>query len=437
MKHIRDLLKKQRDGYEIEGWEMLDFIRGINSEEVSETQLAAYLMGVQLRGMTGKELVSMTAGVSDSGSMLKWDGVAMPVVEKYSSGGVGDFTSLVLAPILSACGVCFPIYSIRGLGYLGGALDKLSAIPGYSVEPNIEEFQKRVIKVGCGIASASTEIAPVDGKIFKVADEVGCAQSEHIMAVSIVAKKLATGAKNIVYDLKVGTSTFLPTIEKAKSLGSKLVGISKALGLNSSVVISDMNQPLAYNMGSALELRETVDYLSNVRKNSRFDEVVFAIGAQLLVHAGVSPSTIEAEGLIKQKLENGEALYKFSEMVKAFGGPADFVEKYGEYLPAAPIIRPVFPNKASYIHGYNTREFGQILTILGGGRKDYEDEINYSVGVSDVAPISAEVDHSKPIAVIHAQTEADFAEAEEQLKKSVNTNPASVASSKAVLDILK
>lgn len=437
MKHIRDLIIKQRDGYEIEGWEMLDFVRGITSGEVADASIAAYAMGVFLRGATGKELVSLTKGISDSGLVIKWEGFDNPIVDKHSTGGVGDLTSLVLVPILAACGVSVPLLSGRGLGYAGGTLDKLDSIPGFISQPDLDTFQKVVKNVGCAISGQTFELTPADRRIYRIADSVACAQAEDLIVASIVSKKLSGGADNIIYDVKTGNGAFLNSYAAAKKMAAKLTGVTKACGVRSVACITDMNQPLSYTMGNSLEVREAVDFLTNVRRNVRLNEVVLKLGSELLMQAGVAKNLLNAEDVLKEAIESGAGAEKFGKMIAELGGPNDFIDKFGDHLPIAPVIKPVYPDKKGNIHAIDTKEFGRSLLVLGGARKNFEEELDYSVGVSDIAPISAAVDEQRPIAVVHAKSEDDFEAAAAQIRGAVTVASMPVSASQPILETIK
>lgn len=434
MKHIRNIVKKQRDGYEIEGWEMKDFIRGITSGEVSDSSIAAYLMGVYLRGMTGKELCSYTASISESGLRIDWEGLDKPVVDKYSTGGVGDLVSLVLVPLLASCGVYFPLYSGRGLGYAGGTLDKLDSIPGYISQPDLDQFQKVVREVGCAIAGQSLELVPADRRIYRIADEVTCGQAEDIIVASMVAKKLACGASNLVFDIKTGNGAFSSSYSGAQAMSKKIVKLAKACGVKATAFITDMNQPLSYTMGNALEIKETIDYLKDGRRNPRLHEIVMDLGQELLMISGVVSDQKAAEALMLEAITNGSALEKFGKMVSALGGPEDFIEKFEDHLPLAAVIKPVYPEESGKIHSIDTKEFGRVMITLGGARMSFDETLDYSVGVSDIAAIATEVNNEVPIAVVHAKTEEDFELAKAQILSCVEIANGSINECQAVLE---
>jgi len=437
MQHFKDIIAKQRDGYEVEDWELVDFIRGVASGDVSDSQIAAYTMAVFLRGMTGGEMVILTKAMRDSGKVLDWSELDGPVVDKHSTGGVGDLTSLILAPLLAACGAYVPMVSGRGLGHTGGTLDKLDSIPGYQTDPEIATFKSVVTEVGCGIIGQTADLNPADKRIYAVRDDVSTVESEPLIVSSIISKKLAAGIPNLVLDVKTGNGAFMTSFSAAKKLATKLTGVAQSCGMHVSACITDMNQPLAYSAGNALEVREAVEFLTNTRRNSRLNEVVLKLATELLMHSKLTGDMMKAENEINFAIDSGKAAEKFGQMVAALGGPKDFVENYDKHLPKAPIIKPVYPDHRGIVHAIDTKKYGRSLVTLGGARRSMSDEIDYSVGLSDIAPISAEVDDDRPLAMVHARTEDEFEKAAEQIRASVTVEAMPVSASQPIIDTIK
>lgn len=436
MKHFRDIIVKQRDGYEVEDWEIVDFIRGIVSEDVTDSQIAAYTMAIFLRGMTGGEMVMLTKAMRDSGKVLTWE-VDGPVVDKHSTGGVGDLTSLILAPMLAATGGYVPMISGRGLGHTGGTLDKLDSIPGYNSIPSVEEFNKVVSDVGCAIVGQTTELNPADKRIYSVRDEVGTVESEGLIVSSIISKKSAAGVGNLVLDVKTGNGAFMRTYSAAKKLATKLTGVGQACGMNVSACITDMNQPLAYNAGNGLEVREAIEFLKNTKRNSRLNEVIMKLANELVIHSKIAPDIMKAEAMLEDVIENGQAAEKFEQMVAALGGPSDLLENTDKYLPTAPVVKPVYPDRKGFVHSIDTRAYGKTLVTLGGARKSAGADIDYTVGLENIAPISSQVNPDVPLATIHAKNESDWEKAAGEIKAAAVIETMPVSPSQAVLDTIK
>ena len=437
MQHFKDIIAKQRDGYEVEDWEIVDFIRGIASGDVSDAQIAAYTMAVYLRGMTGGEMVILTKALRDSGTVLEWNDLNGPVVDKHSTGGVGDLTSLILAPMLAACDAYVPMLSGRGLGHTGGTLDKLDSIPGYETMPSVDKFRDAVKEVGCAIVGQTEDLNPADKRIYAVRDEVSTIESEPLIVSSIISKKLAAGISNLVLDVKTGNGAFMTSYSAAKKLATKLAGVGQSCGLHVSACITDMNQPLAYSAGNALEVREAIEFLTNTKRNARLSEVVMKLATELAIHSKISSDIMKAETDLNYAIDSGMAAEKLGKMVAALGGPNDFVENYDKYLPKAPVIKPVYPDGKGYVHAINTKEYGRTLVILGGARRSMSDDPDHAVGLSDIAPISAEVDTDRPLAWIHARSEEEFEEAALHLKSAVSVETMPVSAGQPILDTIK
>ena len=437
MQNFKDIIAKQRDGYEVADWEIADFVKGIASGNVSNSQIAAYTMAIYLRGMTGGELVILTKAMRDSGVVFDWSNLDGPVVDKHSTGGVGDLTSLILAPTLAACGVYVPMLSGRGLGHTGGTLDKLQAIPGYQTEPGVDVLKKVVTEIGCAIVGQSDELNPADRRIYAVRDEVSTIESDALIVSSIISKKLAAGISNLVLDVKTGNGAFMTSYTAAKKLAVKLTGVAQACGIKSSACITDMNQPLAYSAGNGLEVKEAIEFLTNTRQNTRLKEVTIRLVSELLIHTGVCSNIICAEDKFNEAIDSGRAAEKFEKMVSALGGPSDILTKQDDYLPKAAVIKAVYPKEKGYIHAVDTKKFGRSLVMLGGSRKNMLSELDYSVGISEITPISSEVDETRPLAIVHAKNEDDYHAVANQIRESVTIAAMPVSPSQPIIDTIK
>ena len=355
----------------------------------------------------------------DSGEILNWAELDAPVVDKHSSGGVGDKVSLMLAPLLASCGVYVPMISGRGLGHTGGTLDKFDSIPGYNTSPDNDLFKKTVREVGCAIIGQTSNLAPADKKIYAVRDVCGTVESIPLITASILSKKLSAGLNCLVMDLKCGNGAFMDNFEDAQALARMIVKVANQAGTKTSALLTDMNQVLGYNVGNALEMREAVEYLQGQRRNERLHRVTIELCAELLCTAKLCQNHDEAVKKLQHSLDSGQALEIFARMVSALGGPTDFVEQYGKYLPQAQLIKPVFALKPGYVSAVKTREIGLSLIGLKGGRTHPEQKLDFATGFSDFCTLGTYVDDQTPLAFIHAQNEDDFALAAEQIRQAV------------------
>jgi thymidine phosphorylase len=376
-------------------------------------------MAIFLNGMTKDETTELTMAMRDSGDVLRWPDLDAPVVDKHSSGGVGDKISLMLAPMLAACGVYCPMISGRGLGHTGGTLDKFDSIPGYTTAPSNDLFHKTVKEVGCAIIGQTGNLAPADKKIYAIRDVCGTVESIDLITASILSKKLAAGLDCLVMDLKCGNGAFMDSLEHAEALASSIVRVANLAGTKTKAVITDMNSVLGHNVGNALEVAEAVQYLKGEQTDARTHEVTMALCKELLVLSQVVSSAAEAEDRLLHALHSGRALDKFAAMVAALGGSKDFCDKPWNYLPKAKIIRPVFADVAGYVDSMDTRGIGLSIIELKGGRRTPEQKLDYATGYSDFCQIGDFVDAKTPLAVVHAQTPEQYEQAAASLKRLV------------------
>jgi thymidine phosphorylase len=341
----------------------------------------------------------------DSGDVLRWD-MPGPVVDKHSTGGVGDCISLTLAPALAACGVFVPMVSGRGLGHTGGTLDKLESIPGYTVEQSEESFRAITREVGCAIVSASARIAPADKRLYAIRDVTASVESIDLITASILSKKLAAGLDVLVLDVKAGSGAFLPGADAARALARSLVDTANGAGCRTSALITDMDAPLAGVAGNAIEVAECLRTLTNARPNRDIVELTLALGAEVLVLAGVAADLAQGSDRIAQALQSGAAAERFARMVTAQGGPADLLENWVRYLPEAPVQRDVFADAAGLVASIDTRAVGLAVVTLGGGRRREGDVVDPSVGYSGLAAPGDPVGPNHPIGRVHATDDA-------------------------------
>jgi thymidine phosphorylase len=414
----QEVIVQKRDGKALPPDDIRRFIDGFTLGTVSHAQAAAFAMAVYFRDMTFDERVALTEAMRDSGSVLDWSDLDGPVVDKHSTGGVGDNVSLMLAPILAACGCYVPMISGRGLGHTGGTLDKFDAIPGYTTNPDNALLRKTVLEVGCAIIGQTDDLAPADRTLYAIRDVTGTVESIPLITASILSKKLAAGLDALILDVKAGSGAFMKTPEEARALAKSLVTVANGAGMKTGALITDMNEPLATAAGNALEVRNAVDFLTGVHQDPRLRDVVIELCAAALVLCGQHSDTQTAQAAATEALQTGLAAERFARMVTHLGGPADFIEAMDTHLATAPIIQDVFAKSSGTISDIDTRGVGMAVVALGGGRRNSSDEIDYSVGFDRLAGLGQKVDGKTPIARIHARDTTSAAEGAHRLLES-------------------
>ena len=408
----QELIRRKRDGASLSRQQVEDFIEGLTSGAVSEGQVAAFAMAVFFRGMSREEAVGLTLAMRDSGTVLRWD-LPGPVVDKHSSGGIGDNLSLMLAPMLAACGCFVPMISGRGLGHTGGTLDKLDSIPGYATQPGLDLFRKATREAGCAIIGQTADLAPADKRLYGIRDVTATVESVPLITASILSKKLAAGLGHLVLDVKMGSGAFMTRMADAEALAESLVDVANGAGLPTTALITDMSEPLAPCAGNALEVAHACEFLLNRRSDPRVMEITLALGAELLLSAGLAADAASARAQLAQALASGRAAEHFDRMVVALGGPRDFVSTHATHLAAAPIIRPVHADGEGVVSAIHTRELGVGVIELGGGRRVASDAIDHRVGLSQLLGKGARADRAQPLCLVHAADEDSFSRAAE------------------------
>lgn len=401
----QEFIRLKRDGKPLPVDAIRDFVRGITSGAVTEGQIAAFAMAVVLNGMSPDEAVALTLAMRDSGEVLTWD-LPGPVVDKHSTGGVGDNVSLMLAPIVAACGAYVPMISGRGLGHTGGTLDKMDAIPGYKSQPDNALFRKTVRDVGCAIIGQTGDLAPADKRFYGIRDVTATVESVPLITASILSKKLAAGLGALVLDVKSGNGAFMARARDASALAKSLVEVANGAGLPTTALVTDMNQPLASAAGNAVEVANAVGFLTGDARDRRLADVTLALAAEMLVSAGIARSRKDGLARAQEALDSGRAAERFGRMVAALGGPADFVKRYKSHLPKAPVERPVLAPAKGFVRAVETRALGLAVVALGGGRTRPQDDVDLAVGLTRLVPIGAEINPGEPLAIVHARTEA-------------------------------
>jgi thymidine phosphorylase len=415
----QEFIRRKRDGQPLDGDDIATFVRGIRDETVSEGQIAAFAMAVFFNGMAAEEAVALTLAMRDSGDVLSWPDIDRPVSDKHSTGGVGDNVSLMLAPIVAACGAAVPMISGRGLGHTGGTLDKMESIPGYRVMPENELFRRVVAEVGCAIIGQTGDLAPADKRFYGIRDVTATVESVPLITASILSKKLAAGLGSLVLDVKCGNGAFMATPEDAGELARSLVRVANGAGLPTSALITDMSQPLASAAGNAVEVENAVAFLTGERRDHALHQVTMALAAEMLVLSGCATETNEAAARAADALDSGRAAEFFARMVHALGGPSDILENRRTHLPHAPVIRPVKAGSSGHVGSIDTRGIGLAVVALGGGRLKASDSVDHAVGITEIVRCGNALSPGDPIAVIHARSESQADEAERRIRDAV------------------
>ncbi len=404
------------------------FAQGLADGSVTDAQAGAFAMGVCLNGLDGAGRAALTAAMRDSGKVLHWD-LDAPVLDKHSTGGVGDCVSLILAPALAACGVYVPMISGRGLGHTGGTLDKLDAIPGLRTTLTEDQFRQVVSKVGCAIVSASADIAPADKRLYAIRDVTATVESLDLITASILSKKLAAGLEGLVLDVKCGSGAFMKSADDARALALALVDTANATGCPTSALITDMSQPLAPSLGNALEVIDVMRVLTGAASGRLLDLTV-ALGGTLLEQAGMD----DGQAKIREAITTGAAAEKFGAMVCAMGGPVRFVEDWARFLPEAPVICEVTVPETGTVTAIDGEALGLTVVALGGGRQVETDIVDPAVGLSDVVSIGDAVHEGQPLARIHAARESQADAAEKAVRAAITIGDGLVTAPTLVLE---
>ncbi|MGV6851540.1 MAG: thymidine phosphorylase [bacterium] len=397
----QEIIRSKRNGETLSSADIQSFVEGIADLSVSEGQVAAFAMAVFFKGMAFEECRELTHSMMNTGQVLSWD-LPGPVVDKHSTGGVGDKISLMLSPMLAACGAYNPMISGRGLGHTGGTLDKLESIPGFNCFMSLDAFKSQVASLGCAMIGANQDLAPADQRLYSIRDTTATVDSVPLITASILSKKLAEGLDALVMDIKTGSGAFASTLQMAQDLASSIVNVAH---IPTTACLTRMDEVLGCNAGNALEMHEAVQYLSGNTKDADQHLLTLTLCAEILVNTGLFTNSEQAKQRLQQVIDNGDALEIFAKMVHQQGGPADFCENTEKYLAKAPVIQPVFAQQSGYVHSMNARQVGMLIVELGGGRINPQDKIDPAVGLSQFAKIGERVEPDQPLAMVHAQSE--------------------------------
>jgi thymidine phosphorylase len=426
---VQEVIRRKRDGAALSAEEIEWLVGGITDGSVSDAQVGALAMAIVINGMGGDERVALTGAMTRSGEVLRWD-LDRPVLDKHSTGGVGDKVSLLLAPIVAACGGAVPMISGRGLGHTGGTLDKLDAIPGYDTAPDRERFAATVREAGCAIIGQTGDLAPADRRLYAIRDATGTVESIPLIVASILSKKLAAGLDALVMDVKVGSGAFLPELDQARELAQTIIEVAAGNGLPSAALLTDMDRVLGRTAGNAVEVRESIDHLTGDASDPRLLEVTLGLCEQLLRLKGL-------DGDPRAALESGAAAEAFARMVAALGGPADLLERPDDHLPAAPVTVEANPDRPGVVAGIDVRAVGLAIIDLGGGRRREDDAIDHAVGLTEVAAPGEQVgSQGRPLAIVHARDEDSAARAADALRAAFRVGDRVLDENPAVLEVV-
>jgi thymidine phosphorylase len=410
----QELIRRKRDGGELEPHEIEWFVRGITDGGVSDAQVGAFAMAVVLKGMTPEERVALTGAMMRSGEVLDWSeaGLQGPALDKHSTGGVGDKVSLLLAPIVAACGGAVPMISGRGLGHTGGTLDKLESIPGYVATPDSDRLRRAVASAGCAIVGQTAALAPADRRLYAIRDATGTVESLPLIVASILSKKLAAGLDALVMDVKAGSGAFMTDVDSARELAEAIVEVAAGNGLPASALITDMDRVLGRTAGNALEVRESIDHLTGAAKDPRLLEVTLELCRELLKLGKI-------DGDPEKALDSGAAAERFAKMVAELGGPSDILEDPDAHLPTAQHVVAAMPEHGGVVTAVDVRAVGLAVVALGGGRRHEAEDVDHAVGLSEVAAPGERVGAAeRPLALVHARTEEEAGAAVAALREA-------------------
>ena len=429
----QEIIRAKRDGHVLTDEQITEFIVGLTNGAVSEGQAAAFAMAVYFRGMNTAERVALTQAMTSSGTTLRWE-LDGPVLDKHSTGGVGDTVSLMLAPMVAACGGFVPMISGRGLGHTGGTYDKFESIPGYVADPTMAKFRSVVGRVGCAVIGQTSDLAPADKRLYAIRDVTATVESIGLITASILSKKLAAGLDGLAMDVKCGNGAFMPSLPKARELATSIAQVATGSGVPTTALITDMDRPLADAAGNAVEVAYAVEYLTGTRREPRMHEVVLALGAEMLVLGRLARTTKAARSMLQQALDSGEAADRFGRMVAALGGPKRLVDDPWRHLEVAPLTVAIHPDRSGTVRRIDTRAVGMVVVALGGGRTRPQDGIDHAVGLTWLAGLGEEVGPERPLAIVHARSDAQVQRATTLLREAYHLTGRTASAKPAVID---
>lgn len=401
----QEIIRLKRDGHVLDEQAINGFVSGLVDGNFSDSQVGAMAMAIFQRGMSLDERVNFTKAMMHSGDVLSWQDFDGPIVDKHSTGGVGDKVSFMLAAIVSACGGYVPMISGRGLGHTGGTADKLESIAGFNVQPSISEFKRIVKDVGVAIISQTDNLAPADKRLYSIRDVTATVESIPLITASILSKKLAAGLDTLVMDVKVGNGAMMNNLTDAKALAESIVSVANGAGVKTQAIITDMNQVLGTSAGNAVEMYETAKYLTGKQREPRLHKVVQSLASAMLINTNLASNENDAHEKIERVLRSGLAAEIFDRMIAALGGPTNFIEKPWDSMIKANVIVEVKAAQHGYIAQMDTRAVGMSVVGLGGGRTAPTQKVDHTVGFDRILPLGIQVNRGEVIARVHAKDE--------------------------------
>lgn len=436
---IQEIIRKKRDGGVLSAAEIQFFVRGICDGSASEGQIAALAMAVFFNDMNMDERILFTLALRDSGQVLDWRELDLPgpLLDKHSTGGVGDVVSLLLGPMIAACGGYVPMISGRGLGHTGGTLDKFDAIPGYCSAPDIALFRKVVREVGVAIIGQTAQLAPADKRLYSIRDVTATVESVAMITGSILSKKLSAGLDVLVMDVKVGSGAFMPNYAKSLELAQSIVTVGNGAGMQTSALLTDMNQALAPYAGNAIEVRGAIDYLVGRSRPARLHQVTLALCSEMLIAGGLAENQDMARAKLQAVLDSGAAAERFARMVSGMKGPVDLLEHPDHHLERAPVIVPAPASKTGFVGYCDCRALGLAIVNLGGGRRRAVDAIDFAVGLTELVELGQAIEVGQPLAWVHARTEAAAREAIREIQAVFEIKQIAPATHPMVYDTIR
>ena len=426
----QELIRRKRDGLPLSQSAIEFLVSGMTNGRLSDSQIAALAMAIYFQDLSAEECLALTCAMRDSGQQLDWSGYTLdgPLVDKHSTGGVGDLISLTLGPIVAACGGYIPMVSGRGLGHTGGTIDKLESITGYNAFPSLNQFQRTVADVGIAIVGADQNIAPADKRLYAIRDITSTVDSLPLICSSILSKKLTEGLDTLVMDIKVGNGALMATPELSAQLAQRLVEVSTQIGCHGRALLTDMNQPLAHSCGNALEVIEAMDFLDgNYQANTRVYTLTCALAQAMLVDSHLANDGAQAQVMIEQALSSGEAAERFNRMVFQLGGPRDLMSQGHNAFASAPIIAPLNADRSGYLTAIDTLEVGYSVIALGGGRVQTHQPVDHRVGLSRWRRIGDKIRPQEPLVMIHAADQTSWQQAARRLRNAITIGEEFVA----------
>lgn len=433
----QNIIRKKRDQQTLDEADIQAFVEGLTTGSFTDAQASAMAMAIFLNGMKTEEIVALTTQMKLSGTVLDWQGkVTGPLVDKHSTGGVGDKVTLMLAPMVAACGGFVPSITGRGLGHTGGTVDKLESVKGLNMQPDLSKLTTLVAELGTAIISQTDELAPADRRLYSLRDVTATVESIPLITASILSKKLAEGLDALVMDVKVGSGAMMNNIDDARALARSIVDVGNGAGMKTEALITDMNQVLGHSAGNAVEIVETLDYLSGKQREARLHEVVMALAVRMLLVTDLATDEADATAKLNDALDSGRAAKIFADMVVKLGGPADLFENPDKYLAKAKHIVAIKAPRSGYLSKMDVRAVGNMIVSIGGGRIDHNSNVNPAVGLTEVVSLGTYLEQGQPLAMLHIDNDKTIDEATQQFLTAIDFSDQAIDATPVVLEII-